>query len=139
MCSACGTGLAKAPWETEIVGRAREGRQRLLAAAVARFQPRRVDIRLDQSGPGYVVQGLTGGMRVAGSLDELVDALAESGESARLRDDATIGDEVAEALVELAANRRTSDSAVRVIENGTVHSLHVKGGAVRVVTVESSA
>ncbi|WP_031464248.1 hypothetical protein [Sciscionella sediminilitoris] len=73
MCGACGTGIAAAPWETQLVGEGpRAGRA--LAAAATRATGARITVRT-WGAAGFVSQARTAPLRTHPNLESLCHAL----------------------------------------------------------------
>lgn len=140
MCGACGSGVAVAPWETEVLGAGISSRRLLAAALAPHAEDTGLRISINSFGQGYLISRPSGGRVVVGDLDGAVDRLGLTPQPVPAGMHTPTDESVAEALVLVSRARRHGVGDGRVVlrlEHSVVH-LQVSPDGVDVATERPS-
>lgn len=124
MCGACGSGVAVAPWETEVLGTGSPARKLIAQALVPHAEAAGFRIAANPFGQGYVISRPSGGRTVVSDLDGAVDRLGLTPHAAPEVIHAHTSEAAAKALVAVSRARRTSEESGSII-------LHLEDSSMR--------
>lgn len=132
MCGACGSGVAIAPWETELLGAGIASRRLLASVLAPHAEEAGLRIAINSFGQGYLISRPSGGRVVVGDLDGAVDHLGLIPLPVPAGMHTPTDESVAQALV-LVSRARRSDAGASIVvlrlENSLVHLQVTPDGA----------